>query len=281
MDTNPEADYISLIGARIRGLEPFYPKWLEEKDGARRLAESVGVRLPKIFFLGPLSKLQLAALPDEFVVKPDFASSSIGVHLLCRSDDRFVDVTTGAGISLDEVFDSLFRAADRFKLDIDEAIICAEELLKGVDGVAPPADYRCYCFQGVIGMVVRDSHMAPGKSELMYFDGNFRPFNDIADRYSIAEKFQHLDEIVEAVVPENWRAIKAVAERVSRATPTPFVRVDLYDTPDGVVFGELTMTPGPYFYGNRKLMSGAESERLGRLWLDAKMRLDVERGKHS
>lgn len=272
-----KADYLSRLGERINGLERSVPSFLGRKSEVRQFAKYVGVKVPETYFVGTRSELSLDALPDEFVLKPDFASTSMGVHLLERRDGQFFDLASDSLVEEDKIVEALDGVAKRYYDDIGKAVYRAEELLRDYDGSAPPPDFRFYMFQGIVGMIVRDQHMS-GKTQLMYFDSDFLPFSDVENRYSIAEGCRHLDEIVEAVVPTNWRAIKAVAERVSRAVPSPFVRVDLYDTPKGVYLGELTFYPGPYYYGNRKLMSASESERLGRLWAEAEARLGLEVG---
>lgn len=272
------ADYLSRLARRLKGEEAGIPSFLGRKTEVPRFAKYVGVQVPESFFVGAKADLAFSEFPDEFVLKPDFASTSMGVHLLRKDGDDFIDLSTGHTISEETLFQRLDKVAEKYYDNVDAAIYRVEQLLRDHDGGTPPSDLRCYCFQGVIGMILKENHQGPGPTRLMYFDGDFRPFVDLEDRYSIVESVRHLDEIVEAVIPNNWRAIKAVAERVSRAVPSPFVRVDLYDTPDGVFLGELTFYPGPYYYGNRKLMSPMESERLGRLWGEAEERLKVERG---
>ena len=53
------------------------------------------------------------------------------------------------------------------------------------------------------------------------------------------------------------------------AVPSPFVRVDMYNTVDGPVFGEFTLVPGTFYYEDREKMSPRLSARLGQLWDEA------------
>lgn len=268
-----ELNYHLLMKRRLSKLEKGVPIFLGEKHEVKKFARFVGVRVPQQYFYGQLSDLDFGQLPSEFVLKPDFASTSQGVRLLEKRGNALYDLQKNEEFNRESVLEEERGIALKYFEDTSQGNFHAEELLRDHDGSAPIPDVRCYCFNGVIGMIVIERHITPTTRELMYFDGNFLPFVDTNERYSVAEVAKHLDTVVEAIVPKNWEALKLTAERISSAVPSPFVRVDLYDVPNGVYLGELTFEPGPYYYKNRLLMSQAESARLGRLWLEAEERL--------
>ena len=68
--------------------------------------------------------------------------------------------------------------------------------------------------------------------------------------------------------------VDACAEAAASQTCYPFLRVDLYDTSRGIVFGEFTPGPGP-----RSGFNAEWEARLAKRWLEAaKTR---ENGLHS
>ncbi|MEV7650115.1 ATP-grasp fold amidoligase family protein [Kocuria marina] len=240
----------------------------------RQFAQHIGVRTTEVYFAGPLDSLNLDTLPHEFVLKPSFASTSIGVLLLERFEDRFRNILSQQVMTLEEIRQSCSRVAERYRPDSPStARFIVEELLRDAAGNTPPQDVRFYAFCGEIGLVLMEDHLTDEQAHAMYFDGDFLPLAQVHSRYGVAEKATHLEEIVEAKVPRNWKNLLAVAKRISMATPTPFARIDLYDTPKGVYLGEITLTPGTFYYRDRKLMSSTESYRLGRMWADAEERL--------
>lgn len=246
---------------------------LAGKEGAKEFARRIGVRVPETYFSGRLDQMP-SQLPQRFVFKPAFASTSIGVRLLeATGNDVFMDSVSGEILTRSELQDAARALAHRLlKERADEAIFILEETLIGSDGSIPPKDVRFYAFQGKVGLILMESHLdSPARS--MYFDGGFRPFKDLNSRYGIAEGVKHLEVIEDAIIPENWQELLSVAKRISVALPTPFCRIDLYDTQGGVCLGELTYTPGTFYYKNRKLMSDSESNRLGHLWREADERL--------
>jgi hypothetical protein len=60
----------------------------------------------------------------------------------------------------------------------------------------------------------------------------------------------------------------ALAERISREIPAPFMRIDFLRSPDGLVFGEFTRRPGSYGKFSVKF-----DRWLGDMFLSAEARL--------
>ncbi|QQT69586.1 hypothetical protein I6I57_01215 [Brevibacterium casei] len=265
-------DYFERMQRRLDGKEPFVPGFLGAKNRVRQIADLMGVRTPRILKSGSIAQLMDGDLPNEFVLKPSFASTSLGVRLLRKTRDGFRDLVTGDDHSREEIIGSANEINTRYFGEGEGGDFFIEELLLDRQGNFPPDDIRVYSFQGEVGMVLMEQHLSsPAKA--MYFDGDFLPFPDVHLRYGVADNQEHLEEIVEAKTPEHWREILNVARRISCAMPTAFCRVDLYDTPNGVYLGEITFYPGTFITRTRKIMSQSEAERLGRIWGDAEDRL--------
>lgn len=267
-------NYLEHMSQRLNGDEYRVPASFGDKRKVRTIASMLGVRTSEIYFDGLLADLAWSELPAEFVIKPSFASTSIGVYLLSRQDDgSYLNILTGASISIAEVVIHLKAISVRFLGDENVGSFLVEELLRDEDGNTPPRDVRVYSFFGKAGLVLVEDHLTNSYAEAMYFDGDFEPFSDIEERYGVASNAAHLERTIEAVRPSNARSLLMVAERISSAVPSSFCRVDLYSTPKGVYLGEITFFPGTFYYGDRKLMLEKETERLGRLWDDAADRL--------
>lgn len=265
-------DYLSRMKERLEGREAFVPHHLGRKEEVRKFADLVGVKTPKIYEAGTIHKILASDLPETFVLKPSFASTSIGIHVLESRESGLFDLLQDRPISHTEIIDEACNISERILGDASSGIFIIEELLRDHDGSFPPPDIRAYAFQGVIGMILVEHHI-DGPARAMYFDGDFLPFADVDSRYSVADGMDHLEKIVEARTPRNWPEILNVAKRISHAVPSAFCRIDMYDAQNGINLGEITFLPGTFYYKNRKIMSQAESERLGRLWGEAETRL--------
>ena len=199
----------------------------------------LGMRVPeRLGVLDEIETLHVAELPDTFVLKLVDGRSARGVMVLER---------TGA----DEYFDHLnlqvhtagsMPALQRNKahsLDGRKPRWVVEESVKPLLGVgAIPFDYKFYCFSGEVGLVVqidRNSHPA----KIVLFDGEFRPLKRGTD-YLLSEAAKPGVPVVPLHAPEMlwW------AQELSLQADSPFVRVDMMDSPSGPVFGEFTYSPG-------------------------------------
>jgi hypothetical protein len=107
----------------------------------------------------------------------------------------------------------------------------AEEMLPFEHG-SPPPDYKFHCANGQVlwqqfvcdrGHQTKEVITDPdGKVMGIQFD-------------------QHMTPVQEFRIPDNWQAMVAVAETLSRGFP--YVRVDLYNVNGRIVVGEMTFTP--------------------------------------
>ena len=129
------------------------------------------------------------------------------------------------------------------------ARILVEELLL-VDG-SVPADVKFFVFGGRAGLILVDQD-GFGDHKRNLYTPSWEPFNDVRYGYPLGPAVPRPGKLEEMV---------AVAERL--AQEVDFVRVDLYELGDRVVFGELTIYPmdgvGPF--------EPAEFDaKLGALW---------------
>lgn len=277
----PPLNYLARMRHRIDGREAGVPGDLVprargdvgEKTTVLDFATMLGVRTARQLWRGNLQELTSFPLPPRCVVKPAFASTSIGVYLLERRDEAFHDFMSSRSLSFDELLKELQAVEERYEVPAGTGTFLVEEALSDREDRTPPPDVRCYMFQGVAGLIMMEDHTVEPLS-VSYFDGDFSPISNVHEKYGIHEKVAHLERIVDTPVPPAGAAeILAVARRVSIAVPTAFCRVDLYDTAGLPTLGEITLYPGTFYYQNRKLMSESEAQRLGVLWAEAERRL--------
>lgn len=257
---------------RLEGREAGVPGFLGDKSQTRPFARMVGVKTPELLFEGNVGMLSEFEFPELFVVKPRFASTSIGVHLVRNVSGVFEDAVSGETLDFNRILDRYAEMSSERYGDPMRGTFFVEELLTGYRGEVPPPDIRAYMFQGVCGFYLVEDHYG-GKARASYFNGDFSPMEDVEDRFSVAPNAGHLECVVDREPPVRADEVAAVAKRLSVAVPSAFCRVDMYDTPNGVMLGELTFYPGTFYYGNRKLMSKSEAVRLGALWDQADRRL--------
>ena len=139
---------------------------------------------------------------------------------------------------------NLLEALDGEKMRVLEHLGClqyrhvekkllVEEYIGSADGTLPE-DYKFYCFHGRADCVMLCVGRDEGWPKFYFFDRDFRLLRINRDSQAAPEGFT-------LPKPAGLDEAFAIADRLSK--PFDFVRVDLYLTPRGVRFGELTFTP--------------------------------------
>lgn len=243
-----------------------YPRRrLLEKLHNYQLARSYGVATPRV--LGSwdrIAQVPFGELPETFVLKSNRGYSGNGVLPLRRSGEAFTfidsdEVITAEGI-VEHYEGSRGLAAPYF----------AEEILPGTGAVLPD-DVKIYAFYGeVVDVMLRrvTRHNDIGSYTYRFLDGDGR------DRGQIRSKDRPVADDI--AVPRDLDHMVEAARVLSRAVPVPFVRVDLYQVPEGVMLGELTPLPG-----SSETFTTEHDRLLGRAYDEAEARLglDFARGR--
>lgn len=200
-------------------------------------------------------------LPPEVVVKPAFVSSSIGVHVVSREDGEFRLDGSAALLSVDDLVrfirEELARIAERFHVSKQ---LLVEEKLYDRSHPADVTDYKFYVFQKQVRAVCAMHHHSNGL-RMAWYDRSCQRLPDSRVWGSATLRLPF-----EEPVPETWPLMLQAAESVAAVVPLPFVRVDLYDTTAGIRLGEITPTPGPFFYGDADMLAWQEQKRWAVWW---------------
>lgn len=207
------------------------------KDDGVALARRLGVRTPRLL-AEPCRLAELREPEGRCVVKPVHGASARGVLALVPQDDgRWLDLNDlQAGVrdwealrgSLQDLVDAR-RISDRFLV---------EELIEGPSEVELPLDWKLVCIGGEVAFTwARDR-----RNSRALADSRYRHFSRQWEDLGPLRYPDRHDPTIPA--PHHPDELVAVAETIAQALPTTFVRVDLYDPPSGVVFGEITPQSG-------------------------------------
>lgn len=197
------------------------------------------MRVPeRLAVLDSLQDLSQMGLPELFVLKLANGWSSRGVMILERTGpDAYFDHMNLQVLDSAEIIRAQDAAAASFGQQQGRWIV--EELVVHTLGVgAIPFDYKFYCFDGEVGLVVQIDRNS-GPVRIVLFDGSFRPLR-LGRDYLLNGSAKPGTPVVPLNAPEMlwW------AQRLSREADSPFVSIDMFDSPTGPVFGEFTYSPG-------------------------------------
>ncbi|MNW26736.1 hypothetical protein D3C74_35130 [compost metagenome] len=260
--------YTDHMKNRIAGGEGALPWLFAHKMDTYEFCQTTKIPTPRMYakFEHP-SEIELKALPKVFVLKPAYSSTSRGVMVLSKtSEGLFDDRMSGETFSLEQIIELQRKIYDSHK-KAKRKFTLVEEFVHEVGTESIPEDYKFLAFQGVIGLIIKINRNGD-KLSMSYYDSEFRPLND--DLINFKDNIASLER---SETPRNWERLLNVARRVSCIVPTPFARIDLFDSSRGPLLGEVTLTPGSFYYPNGHTLSDSENERLGKLWEDASNRL--------
>ena len=230
-------------------------EWREQIESFKFL----DLKLPQIYgSYASIRDVDFDQLPDAFVIKSVHGHDSFGVFPLRRmSDTEFYDFKEARTISADEIVERYLAASNIAKGGVSENLYI-EQLLNDPDRPDhPPIDWKLFITGGrVLATMCRLSIPVPGKKAWPYrfrwFDQDWNDYPGLQNKHVMEPSLP---------LPRHPELLKELAIKVASSFPYVVTRVDLFDLPDGVYFGEVTPNAGGDFYMPRWL-----DEKLGEIW---------------
>jgi hypothetical protein len=230
-------------------------KRFADKYAARSyVAEKIGPQiLPKVYHVTSTpTDIPFDALPDRFVVKPTHGAG--WVHVVW--DKARLNVPALIEECKGWLSQNFYeKCRERIYKDIPRRILVEEFIDDGRGGV--PVDYKFLVFRGRVEFItpVFDRF---GAARGYFLDRNW----NVVDA-GLALTPQHAASAIEEEIPPPRHLTQMIEVAEKLADGIEFVRVDLYDTPEKIVFGEMTATPGA---GLAKFSPPSFDRYLGSFW---------------
>ena len=205
-----------------------WQRLLSNTWNARAFAQRCGVRVPALYWSGRRpGTLPMETLPDYFVIRPIWGTSTRGTHVFAR--DR--DLLDGTPFTKATLRTHLVRSAGR----VVRFPIMAEEFVKPEVGhYELPTEYKCYMFGAMLAGIHVAKRLSRDEARIAFYTADWKLFDDpMHTHYPSGARFDP---------PRCLRELVECARTLGRAYGT-FVRVDLYATDKGCVFGEFSSIP--------------------------------------
>ena len=234
--------------------EPHEHKNLAGKLQGPAFVVEAGFKVPEMYHIGETcdSIPSFKDLPDNFVIKPSRGWSAKNIYVMVDG----INQLDGEKYSRSQIIKLL---KDKTKIDESKNIkILVEEYLINwnQDYSKAPYDYKFFMFRGDVAfchVVERISNTDTSKNRHWYVDENYQSINMKVITTQTPEK-----EMSEK--PDCWDELVATAKGLGEKL-SMFMRIDLYATTRGAVFGEFTPQP----QGGKGFMPEADIW-LGSLW---------------
>lgn len=243
---------VTLRSRKKQLLKSKLPEWrLNDKVHGCAFIDRLGVRRPRKME----SYVSASQIPKKegIVIKPSQGAGSRGVYLVVGFD-KIIDAKKSRILSnwteLEKIMSENLVSG---KIKKDQWIV--EDLVFEDEAKSQPArDLKFYCFYGNVALVLEKSTFPEVKYCWWTPKGQYIRTGKYEDRLFQGDGVSSRD--IE------------LAASVSREIPAPFLRIDFFKTPSGMLFGEFTPRPGGYEQFNDDI-----DQWLGDYFLEAEARL--------
>lgn len=206
---------------------PIYPSLVDKYEVRSIVATKIGAEylVPLIGVYDTPAAINIADLPDSFVIKPTHTSGDV---LFCRDKNTFD--WNHAYKTMSHWMASNYYWYDReWPYRSIKPRIIIEHMIQTTDG-NPPKDYKIFCFSGEPKM----AFVASDRGVATKFDFFDIEWNQLPLKQHYPNSQYTIDK------PHKWEEMLRIARELAQGLPQ--VRVDLYvDAQDHILFGELTL----------------------------------------
>ena len=214
-------------------------QWLKLYDRKPQLREYVKGMIGEEYLIPLLGvwdnadDIEFNKLPDQFVLKCNH-NSGLGMYI-CKNKET-IDYTKVISELKKGLKQDYYLTGREWPYKNVPRKIIAEKYIVDESGYGQKY-YKFYCFNGMVKLVMINSDRMTNKTtKADYFDENY-------NHLDIKWGYDNADSIPDK--PENFELMKALAEKL--AENIPHIRIDFYQTPGGVYFGEMTFFDGSGF----------------------------------
>ena len=225
---NPPVYYSEkLQWLKLHDKNPIYPRLCDKIAVRDFVSRRVGAQylIPLLGDWSDPDEIDESKLPDRFVLK---CTHDSGSTILCTGKRSF-DFASARKILRQKLRKDYSVAGREWPYHDVPRRILAEAYLGTEDGT-PPNDVKFFCFDGKVALVLVYIHHHDRENGSYTFLPDFTPFqiyeNDEEPEPAISRP-PHFDEMI------------VLCEKLSEGVA--HMRVDLYDMPEGVKFGEITL----------------------------------------
>lgn len=232
---NPKTFNEKLQWMKLYNRNPVYTMMVDKYLVRNYVREIIGEEylIPLLGVWDDPDKIDFDKLPMQFVLKCNH-NSGLGM-CICRDKNK-LDIAKVKNDLRKGLKQDYYLTGREWPYKNVPRKIIAEKYMVDESGYELK-DYKYYCFDGKVRIVMINSdRMSSLETKANYFDENYQPL-DFVWGYENAK--------IPPAKPEKFEEMKSLAEKLSEGIP--HVRIDFYQTPQGIFFGEMTFFDGSGF----------------------------------
>lgn len=232
---NPQSINEKIQWLKLYNRNPLYTQYVDKFLVREYVKDTIGEEylIPLLGVWENAEDIDFDKLPNQFVLKCNH-NSGLGMYI-CKDRNRMNYSKVISALKKGLKQDYYLTNREWPYKNVPRKVI-AEKYMVDESGYELK-DYKFYCFNGIVKLVMINSdRMTENETTALYFDEKYNKLN-------FEWGYKNSDTIPPK--PEKFELMKTLAEKLSENIP--HVRVDFYQTPEGVYFGEMTFFDGSGF----------------------------------
>ena len=227
---NPQTLNEKLQWLKLHDRNPQYTLMVDKYEVRKYIAETIGEKylIPLLGVYDSYNEINFNSLPNRFVLKPNHTSGNV---YICKDKSNIDHLKLKKEINMWLKREYYWAHREWPYKNIKPRIIC-DKFMVDESGTALK-DYKFMCFNGEPKIVQVMSERRDGHYLLNHFDLEWNeidiPRKSIKRNPQAPVKPRNIDKMIEISKILSW--------------DMPFVRIDLYETEEGIYFGEITFFP--------------------------------------
>lgn len=231
---NPKTYNEKLQWIKLYDRKPQYTKMVDKYEVKQYVSRLIGKDyiIPTLGVYNSFSEIDFNKLPEKFVLKCTHDSGGL---VICKNKNELNMAEAQKKINK-SLCTNYYRRGREWPYKNVKPRIIAEQFIEDYNCDEGLVDYKFYCFSGKVRAVMINSGRGSGHTKADYFDANFNHLDFCWGYPNSVEKINK---------PDNFQKMIFIAEQLSKGISE--LRVDLYNTKNGIFFGELTFFDGSGF----------------------------------
>ncbi len=231
---------------------PIYTTMVDKYAVKKYVADIIGDEyiIPTLGVWNKAEEIEWDKLPNQFVLKCTHDSGGL---IICKDKNKLDKPAAIKKLNDCLACDFYMYGRELPYKNVPHRII-AEQYIEPDPTINDLIDYKFFCFDGEVkALFIATERQNP--NEEVKFDFFDAEFNHLPLRQG------HDNAKTMPQKPKNFELMKQLASKLSKGFP--HIRVDFYETPKGVLFGELTL----YQFGGFMAFEPAEWDRVFGDWI--------------
>lgn len=234
--SNPVTFNEKIQWLKLNDRKEYYPLLVDKYEAKKWTEKIIGQKyiIPTFGIWNSFDEIRFDELPRQFVLKCTHDSGGLAV---CRNKEKFNVGEVEKKIRKSMKRNYFFGGREWPYKNVKPRIIAEKFMSDGRTDTTGLTDFKFFCFNGKPKFIyISQGLECHDTAGISFYDlkGNKLPFKRTDYRPIPGENY---------ILPDNFKEMVSIAEKLAINVNAPFIRVDLYEIKGDIYFSEITFSP--------------------------------------